>query len=219
MSIALTARSASGDHRRAASARRRAIFLISASIAIATPLLSAPRADAQPVRAVLDRFACEPRVGTLQRAAARLAEAQPERIRGWLKRARWAALLPTVRGSASRGPLSYAITTSYASDIADRWRFQVGATWRLDRLVFDRSEITIEREAERMAERRAAIYAEVAKLYFARRRLEVQALTDPPGAATPQAIEHALAIDELTAVLDGLTGGALSNPNGARTSP
>lgn len=235
MSIALTAPSASGDHRRAASARRRAIFLISASIAIATPLVPEPAARAEPaervepaeraepalgaqsVRAVLDRFACEPDVGALQKAAARQAEAEPERMHAWEKRARWAALLPTLRGNASHGPLSYAITT-HASDIADRWRFSVGASWRLDRLVFDRSEVTLEREAERLAERRDAIYAEVAKLYFARRRLEVQALADPPGPATPQAIEHALAIDELTAVLDGLTGGALTHPKGALAS-
>jgi hypothetical protein len=47
----------------------------------------------------------------------------------------------------------------------------------------------------------------VAQLYFQRRRLQLEALAHPDD---PEAAERKLAVDELTAILDGLTDGALS---------
>jgi hypothetical protein len=82
-------------------------------------------------------------------------------------------------------------------------------------LVFDPSELRLSRESQRLAMRREELMAEVARLYFARRRMQVDELLDP-GAAREVALDRALAIDELTAVLDGLTGGRLSRRNGGR---
>ncbi len=163
----------------------------------------------------LAAFAREPTVGALQRAAARVAEVEPARVRSWLRRVNRAALLPALKIGVGRGMAGVQLTHGldgidrYAITASDTWRFDVEATWQLDRLVFDRNEVGLSRESQRLAARREELLVEVAKLYFARRRLHVEALADRDPAAA-DAIERRLQIDELTAVLDGLTGGALT---------
>lgn len=176
--------------------------------------------QAQPAASdLLGRFAGEPPVRTLQLAAARLAEAQPERVRSWLRRVRTAALMPSLRARVGRGLTGEAITRGLdgidriSTLQTDGWRFDVEAIWALDRLVFDPSELRLSREAQRLAARREQLLSEIAQLYFARRRLQVDALLDV-SAQHDTALDRALAIDELTAILDGLTGGRLSEAKG-----
>jgi hypothetical protein len=156
---------------------------------------------------VLDRFAGEPSVRELQRAAARLADAEPERVRSWLRRANRAALLPTVRARVGRGIGELSRDgSSPVYTMTDDWRFEIEATWALDRLVFDRNELRASREGQRVAAHREELLTRVAQLYFARRRLQVDAVLAPDASG---AIDRAIEIDELTAVLDGLTDCAL----------
>src|SRR5579884_2358091 len=117
---------------------------------------------------VLDRFRGEPSVRELQRAAERLADVHPELVRSWLRRAGKAALLPsvTVRVGRGLGELTKdATTTIYTT--TDDWHFEVQATWSLDRLVFDRNELRVSREAQRLAGHREELLTRVAQLYFA----------------------------------------------------
>jgi hypothetical protein len=154
-------------------------------------------------------FASEPSARELQRAAARTAEAHPDRVRSWLSRARKAALLPSLRVTVGRGygEIVRDTTGEPVFTTNDTWRFELQATWQLDRLVFDRNELRVSREAQRVAARREELLTRVAQLYFARRRLQLDAALQPDA---PTAAERALEIEELTAVLDGLTDGALS---------
>ena len=184
------------------------------SLPLVLLLLSAlPASAAEP--SVLDRVRDEPSVRELQHAAARLAEVSPERVRSWLRRAGKAALLPNMRIRVGRGlielthdPAAAATLYSTTSD----WSVAVEASWSLDRLVFDRNEIWAGREAQRLAAHREELLTRVAQLYFARRRLQVDAVLQPGAAA---AVDRALEIEELTAVLDGLTDNALTR--GKRT--
>jgi hypothetical protein len=89
----------------------------------------------------------------------------------------------------------------------DNWRVEVEATWSLDRLVFDRNELRASREGQRLSSHREELLTRVAELYYARRRLQVDAALSPDASG---AVDRALEIEELTAVLDGLTGGALT---------
>lgn len=168
---------------------------------------AAPAVAAEP--SVLDRFGSEPSVRDLQRAAARLGEVHPELVRSWLRRAGRAALLPTVRVRVGRGigELTRDSLTTQVYTSTDSWRFEVEASWSLDRLVFDRNELRAGREAQRAASHREELLTRVAQLYYARRRLQVDALLQPDAAS---AIDRALEIEELTAVLDGLTDNALT---------
>lgn len=176
---------------------------------LALCLLGGPALAADP--SLLRRFDHEPSVRALQRAAARYAEVQPERVRSWLRRVNAAAILPTFRARAGRGAINLSVRglDTYL-DSSDAWRFDFEATWSLDRLVFDRSEIGISRESQRIAQRREQLLTHVAELYFQRRRLQLEA------AEAGETAERRLAIDELTAILDGLTGGAMSECQEAR---
>jgi hypothetical protein len=128
---------------------------------------------------------------------------------------RKAALLPGLRVRVGRGTGGLAIARGldgierFSTIASDTWRFELEASWQLDRLVFDLNELRLAREAQRVATRREQLMTEIARLYFARRRLQVDALLDP---SAPQslALDRTLAVDELTAILDGLTGNRLS---------
>jgi hypothetical protein len=172
-------------------------------------------ASARAAEDPLARFASEPSVATLQRAAAALADVEPERARSWLRRVRKAGLLPGLKVRVGRGMGGVQIVhgldgiDQYVSTASDTWRFEIEADWALDRLLFDRNELRVSREAQRLAARREQLLNEVAQLYFARRRLQVDALVDP-NASAEVTLDRRLQIEELTAILDGLTGGALS---------
>ena len=60
-----------------------------------------------------------------------------------------------------------------------------------------------------MAQLRDDIVNEVTRTYFERRRLQVKLLTNPP-ANQQMVLEQELRLQELTALIDGLTGGRFS---------
>jgi hypothetical protein len=197
------------------STRALGVVFVLASTTGALAHAGATATERADVRALLGRFACEPSVRSLQRAAAAVALVETERAQAALRRLRGSALLPTVRVRATRGQLGLTVSRgvdgldAVSPTISDSWRIEVEGTFALDRLLFDRSEVGLAREHQRLAARREALATEIAQLYYARRRLQVATLLQPD--ANPvDAAERALAIDELTAVLDGLTGDALT---------
>jgi hypothetical protein len=161
------------------------------------------------------RLHSEPSVRQLQQAAARVAEVNPDRVRSWLRRASKSALLPSLRVTVGRGygELVRDTTGQPIFTSNDSWRFEVQATWQLDRLLFDRNELRVSREAQRVGARREELLTRVAQLYFARRRLQMDEAAQPNASG---AADRALEIEELTAVLDGLTDGALSAGRSSR---
>ena len=60
-----------------------------------------------------------------------------------------------------------------------------------------------------MVQLRDDILDEVTRTYFERRRLQIALLTQPP-ADEKQVIDKELRLQELTAMIDGLTGGYFS---------
>jgi hypothetical protein len=179
---------------------------------LALLMIIAGTAHAEPD--VLRAFAGEPGVAELQRAAVRLAGLEPERSQSWTRRARVAAVLPVVRARAGRG-VGVAVTRGLdgldrlTTADSDSWRFELEASWSLDRLIFNPEEARVGHEVQRVAARREQLLTEIARLYYARRRLQAAERLDPD--ARPEAaLDRALAIEELTATLDGLTGGALT---------
>jgi hypothetical protein len=176
--------------------------LVALAVALALPARAADLS-------VLDRFRNEPTVRDLQCAAARVAEVHPELVRSWLRRAGKAALMPTLRLQVGRGlvQLTRDSVTTPVYSMTDDWSINVETTWQLDRLIFDRNELRASREAQRLAGHREELLTRVAQLYYARRRLQVDALLQPDA---PASVDRALEIEELTAVLDGLTDNALT---------
>lgn len=160
---------------------------------------------------VLGRFAHEPSVRAVQDAATRWVGADPARLRSWRARVRRAPWLPQLRVRVLRGFEDDLLTNASGQTRAqdDNLTLEVRAQWDLDRLVFDRSELYVSREAALLAELRHDVLAEVTRTYFARRLLQVELLLDPPRDRRAR-VRLALRIAERTGELDALTGGFFS---------
>jgi hypothetical protein len=172
-----------------------------------------------PARAVAEgaRPALEPSVAELQAAAIRLAGVEAERGHSLTRRSRRAGAVPHLRLRFGRGNIGYLRgldgVDRYVATNTDEWHVEAEAAWSLDRLVFDHNEGIASREAQRLAVRRQELIHEVTRLYFARERAKLAL------ARAPDEAERALALDELSAELDALTGGALAGQGGGTPCP
>ena len=165
-----------------------------------------PRAPADNLRVILR---AEPRLEQVRAAALRYAGLHKNPWQGWTRRARLAGLLPvltlrTTSGAHEDEDLSRASTgTQSLKRGNDRdFSFEVKAVWRLDRLLFDSSELRAVEMAQRLRRTRRATAAQVTSLFFERRRLVIEWFLASGSQRTTE-----LNIATVTAQLDALTGG------------
>jgi len=176
---------------------------------VATPL--APLA-----RQGLETFAGEPAIAEVQAAAIRYAEVMPEKIQTWRTRAAWRAWIPsftlgldrdvdtTIGSSSSGGKTTFTVGPEDRSLSLD-----FGFTWDLADLVWNPDQTSIDVRSRLMVQLRGDVLDEVTRLYFERRRLQVEYALVPVEDPTLQAGRR-LRVDELTAQIDALTGGFFS---------
>lgn len=88
-------------------------------------------------------------------------------------------------------------------------QFLVRATWDLDNLIMSSERIRVINESQDIVKLRDKVLTEVTRLYFERRRVQVELLLKPPSDIHSLAKEQ-LRLMELTANLDALTGGTFS---------
>jgi hypothetical protein len=158
----------------------------------------------------------EPALAELERAALRRGEADAEPVDRLKRTVLGAAALPTVKVTVDRDE-SRAENLDRYQDDPDRWGADtdrglgvgVSAEWKLGELVFNADEVRVYDLLGDRADRREALLTLLVGYYFERRRL---LLTErlAPAATADEAIERRMRIDELTAVIDALTGGLLS---------
>lgn len=167
----------------------------------------------------------EPRLDKVRKAALRHAglEQRPERSWGW--RARASGLMPVLTLQADRGTshdndLSRSSTGTEKLDIGvdESVGMQARAVWQLGRLVFDDAEIRATQMAQRLQRERIQVLIQVTNLYFQRRKLIVETMLAPQSDRAKAALQ-AVAIAELTAQLDALTGGYFSEELGRLCGP
>lgn len=186
----------------------------------------AQAADAD-VEDVLARFANEPTVQEVQRWATNAVDASPEQLRRWVSGAHRAAWLPEVGldlrvrddwdrgfvylGTDGSAPLPGIALAAVAEDSATTLAREVRLSlrWRLSELAVSTESVRLLGEARDLAELRDEVCAEVTRLYFERRRRQVEILLAPVSSVQQQVADR-LALDELTASIDALTGGAFS---------
>ncbi|MBI4387447.1 MAG: hypothetical protein HY582_00185, partial [Candidatus Omnitrophica bacterium] len=82
-------------------------------------------------------------------------------------------------------------------------------SWSLGDLIWNSAQTSIDSREKLMVELREEILSEVTRLYFERRRVQIEFLTNPP-TETFERMSALLKIDELTANLDALTNGYFS---------
>lgn len=180
------------------------------------------------VEDVLAQFEGEPAVGVVQTWASQHASLEPETVARWLKASRSFAGLPQLR-------LEYRYSTDFDNDFVrldgsgapptslDVQTFDiqtdasvggdqtalVRATWDLNELVMSSEQIRVINEAQDVVKLREKVLGEVTRLYYERRRLQVDVLLDPKLDLMGQ-VRDELRLRELTAQLDAFTGGRFS---------
>lgn len=158
----------------------------------------------------------EPTIHDVQVAAIRYAEVMPEKIRNWRARAAWRAWVPRFTLSVDRdtnttiGSSSSSGKTTFTVGPDDRSvSFGYGFTWDLANLIWNPDQTSIDVRSRLMVQLRNDVLDEVTRVYFERRRLQVEEAMAPVHEPSLRA-ERQLRIEELTAQLDALTGGDFS---------
>jgi hypothetical protein len=164
--------------------------------------------DAAARRSLAHLEHAEPTAREAVAAALRYAGLADHPDRALRRRARLSAALPTLSLRASR-------TTDWTAtedknlivgEVDHGVVLEARASWRLDRLIFDGAEPRLIALGEQRARARAALAAQATSLYYKRRVAEVDALWHPP-ATIEDEVRRDLALEDLTAQLDALTGG------------
>lgn len=188
------------------------------------PPASAPYASAD---AVLAEFEHEPTILQVHTWAEHQAHTSPQQVRRWLRQSVRFATLPQVelelqlRNDWDQGfdylnvdgaelvPEEEPFPVRSDAGQGQAQTYKVRLVWDLDKLVMSSERIRALSEARDAVELRDRVLAEVTRLYFERRRLQVERLL-APHAEVAARVREELRIRELTANLDALTGGAFS---------
>ena len=163
-------------------------------------------------------------VKDVQKIAIAYAEVSPGKIKRWRERARWKAVLPKLSVNFSESiddnvEIYKSSTTSYSvigpKEKDNDWG--VGLSWDLSDLVWNDVQTSIDVRSKLMVQLRDEILEDVTRIYFERKRIiseikEIKANIAEHEESDSQGIlsEKTLRIEELTAYLDALTGGAFS---------
>lgn len=85
-----------------------------------------------------------------------------------------------------------------------------GLTWELGDLLYSSAQTSIDSRAKLLVELRESLLSEVTRIYFERRRVQMEIVFSPPNITLQERLDLFLRLDELTAQIDALTDGFLS---------
>ena len=172
---------------------------------------------------VNDEFENEPKIKEVHQLAIDYGEVHPDKIRNWRKLAKKRACFPdvslsfdvdrnrtianSVYGSYSNGGQHYV-----GPDDKTFYRntgVGVSLSWNLADIVWSSDQTSIDSRSKMMVELREDILDHVTRLYYERRRVQVELLT--LSEIGPQLkLDQEMRLAELTALLDAFTGGEFS---------
>jgi hypothetical protein len=186
--------------------------------AVVCGFLNISAAELQAQRMTEVQTVSEPTIEEVQRVAIRYAEVEPEKIAKWRKQAAKKAWLPQVsfgldRNSTDLWHWEGGSTTKTEDDILRKGRasvdWEVRLTWDLSELIWSTAQTSIDVRSRLMVQLRDDIIDEVTRIYFERLRVKAEL---EEGAFTTEAKrrERELRLQELTALLNGMTGGYFS---------
>jgi competence ComEA-like helix-hairpin-helix protein len=168
------------------------------------------------IRVLMLSFASEPLIRSVQEEAIRYANANPSQVDSWLRRVRQAAWMPKINTKGGRDLDKGQSVREKVGDLdvlyhkeSANWSFNLQAEWKLGELIFNREELSVARESVRQTILREDIIEDVTNKYFERRRLQILDLIASEEEASIK-IMRQVKIQELTAQIDGFTGGWFS---------
>ncbi len=95
---------------------------------------------------------------------------------------------------------------TWEHDTDDDWTYEFKMRWNFQEYFFNTDMLRVSSETEDQIEFRQEILEDITKLYFDRRRLQVEMLLNE-GSSIHTIMKDTLKLEELTAAIDGLTGG------------
>ncbi len=164
-------------------------------------------------------FDNEPTIEDIQKAAIIYAEVHPDKINKWRKNAARKAWLPNLRVDFGEGKdwqsstyFYSTSTTKYTDDDITEGKdkgWSVSLAWDLGDIIWSSDQTSIDTRSRLMVQLRDDVLNEVTRLYYERRRLQIEILLQP-GTDTWKRIERSLRLQELTADIDAMTGFSFS---------
>jgi hypothetical protein len=160
-----------------------------------------------------DYFHGEPSIREAQEMGVQYAEVNPKKIANWRRAAQTRSLLPTVSTNVGRSASELFHWDSGPNpDILAKGRdymdWGVSMSWDLADLIWNPDQTSIDSRSKLMVELREDILDQITRLYFERRRLQVELMAS---VLEPQfKIDKEMRVEELTAMIDALTGGEFS---------
>ncbi len=184
----------------------------------------APLATAQDrVTQQLDALKAEPNVRQVQEAALRYFRVNQNSVNSMRTRAGWKAIVPITEvsgGYASSKIDEDTINQEFDPDGpwiirgsgGSAYEIRGKLTWDLPKLIFNAEELDVASLAGLME----GILKESTRLYFMRRRLQVDMILTPP-TDRASVLTKQLRLEELTGLLDAMTGGWFQKELARRT--
>ncbi|MBU0552148.1 hypothetical protein KKF91_05630 [Myxococcota bacterium] len=169
--------------------------------------------DDPEVQAALAELKAEPSIQDVQAAALRFFNLDPSTVSSMRTRASFKALLPdvTVRYANRDSTVNankFDLMLFPGEDPANiddanaaAQEIQVSGTWSLSRLAFNPEVLDV----GSLAVLQEGVLKEITRLYYTRRRLQVDLILDPPKDGATR-LSKTLRIEEMTATLDAMTG-------------
>ncbi len=177
---------------------------------------------------VLGQFDDEPNIADVQQMAMRYSHTHRSQVESWLAASKNAPKLPEFQfryyyyDRWNTGYNTEAIDKDpgceNVPDDADSDKdhvYQLTLKWRLDELMMSSERIRVISESQDVVKLRDKVLGEVTRIYFDRRRLQVDSLLAPSSGIKSQ-VEDQLRLMELTAELDAFTGGEFSRALSSR---
>ena len=149
----------------------------------------------------------EPAIDEIQKEAIKYGEVYPEKIARWRKQARLKALMPELSLDYDK-TLTTALGATYDRVQVGPRDWGLSLKWDLGDLIFSTEQTSIDVRSRLMVQLRDDILNEVTRLYFERKRLQLELSQNILQTKTIK--EKELRLEELTALIDGLTNGYLS---------
>jgi len=192
-------------------ATTKGIYFLSAEKAL--PLLNRITETIDGLRDQI-RFHHEPDINEVHQFAIDYAEVNREKIINWRVLARKKALLPDLSVGLDRDASDmFHWNTGANPDELQKGRdlidWDVSLSWDLADIVWSTDQTTIDSRSKLMVELREDILDQVTRLYFERRRIQIELITNE-FLNPPLMIDKEMRIAELTALIDALTGGEFS---------
>ncbi len=146
-----------------------------------------------------------PSIEEIQQQALRYNEVQPEKIEKWRKAFKYRAFFPTV--SLDYDKSVYGSSSGQFAVGPRDWG--VSFSWDAGDLVWNSYEDDVDTRSRLNTQLRSSILDDINNVYFERLRIELE-LAGKEGLNEQQRCEKKLRLKELSAVLDGYTGGYFS---------